>query len=294
MKVDIGRVFSNTWEITKQRFWLLLGMWGLFFVVQMAFSTAFTVVLGGSMLAIGAAVGSFDEPDMLMAGGMGIGFVLISIVFYLGYIAIMLAQQCAMAALATPLERVAFGDAFKTSFKAGLTFLGVVVLLVIAYFIFALAAGLFAAALTILGDAAAIIAAILIFPAVIYLVLRLAVLVPVVAVDRTFNPIEAIRRTWRITNGNVFSILVVSIISIVLALALLGIPVALMFGPLIALSSQGPDPAGAVGAIGSVFGGVLLLFPLFIFYSIVSVIINACLHAEMTDSQAARLGETFS
>lgn len=294
MTVDIGRVFSNSWEMVKQRFWILLGMWALFFAVQMVFSTVFTAVLGGSMFALGAAAGGLDDPNMLMAGGFGIGFILFTIIFYLGYIVIMLAQQCAMAALASPLDRVAFGDAFRTSFRAGLTFFGVTLLLVIAYFAFALAGVLVAALLSMLGDAGAIIAGILIVPAVIYLVLRLSVIVPVVAVDRTFNPVQAIRRTWQMTGGNVLAILVVSVISLVIALALLGIPIALMFGSLVAIGSGSTDPAAALGAMGSIIGGVLLLFPLFIVYSIVSVVINVCLHAEMTDSQTARLEETFS
>ena len=36
--IDIGRVFSTSFAIFRQRFWLLVGMWLVFFAIQMGVS----------------------------------------------------------------------------------------------------------------------------------------------------------------------------------------------------------------------------------------------------------------
>lgn len=291
MKVDIGRVFSNTWEMVKQRFWLLLGMIAVYFAVQMVFGIVFGGVFGGALAAMGASAGSFDDPSMML-GGLGIGMIIFLLLFYVAIFLITFAQQCSMSALASPLQNIRFGDAIGIGFKGGLTFLGIIGLLIVAYIAFAIVGAIVGFVLSFLGEAAAILIALLFFPAIIYLGLRFAVVVPVVAVDREFNPIKALQRTWQMTSGNVLAILVVFIVVTIAAMVLMGIPFFLMFGSLAALGASG-DPSAAMGAVGAFVGIMLLLVPLFLIYSIVSVTVTACLHAEMSDTGTQNLEETF-
>lgn len=295
MKLDIGSVFASAWEMIKARVWLLIGMWLVFFVIQLVYTAVVGGILGGTMFAFGAAGAGMDDPGALL-GGLGIGAILLSFVFYIGYFVIAFGGQAASAILGSPLEQPNFSDALRNGLKAGLTFLGVLVLLGIVYFVFFLGYSLLTLILSFLGDLGAFLAVLLFVPAFIYLSLRFAVIMPVVAVDKVFNPIAAIRRTWDVTAGNVLGIFIVVVATIVLALVLLGLPFMIIFGGLglAAFGAGGGTDAGtALAAVGSIIGAFVLLAPLYIVYSIVSVVINACLHAELTDTQAEELADTF-
>ncbi len=291
MKVDIGRVFSNTWEMIKQRFWLLLGMWAVYLGIQIVFGMVFGGILGGSMFALGAGAGGLDDPAML--GGLGIGVILLMIIFYFAYIVLMVAQQCSMTALATPMFKLRFGEAIKVGAKGGLTFLGIILAFLVAYFAFAIVAGIFVGILSVMGETVAgvmgVIVALLFLPVIIFLAMRLSVLVPVVAVDRVFNPITAIQKTWAMTKGNVLAIFVIYIVVGILAMVLVALPFGMIFGSMAAIGTGG-DSAGAVAAI---FGSLFLFFPLFLVYSIVAITIVACLHSELSDTGTQSVEDTF-
>jgi hypothetical protein len=295
MKLDIGRVFSNTWAMIKQRFWLLVGMWAVFFGIQAVYFTVAGTFVFGSAMAFGAVGAGLDSPEAVL-GGLGIGVILLGAIFYIGYFVILFASQAASAILGSPIESGNFGEALGAGFKSGLTLLGVTVLMVILYLIFVAGYSLIFAALSFLGDAAGLVGALLFIPVGIYLALRFAVLMPVVAVERVFNPITAIRRTWEVTSGNVLGILLVTIVAIALALVFLGIPFFVIFGAAGAASLSDGDPSAALSAaaIGSMLVGFLLFLPLYVVYSIVSVVINSCLHAELTDADQVSLEDTFS
>lgn len=280
MSFDIGRVFSNTFAMVRERWGPMLGLWATFFGALLLYAMIFGGVLGGSALAMGAAFsGSLDNPAAL--GGMGVGFILMLVVFYIGYIAIALGQQGAMIAMASPIQNVTFGEAFTLGLKGGLSFLGVIVLLMIAYVVVLLLGAGFAA---ILGEAGAVILAILILPVAIYLACRMSVLVPVIVVDRVFNPIKAITQTWATTRGNVLGIFLIYVGFTVLALIAIGIPFALLGG----MMGAGGEP----GVLTLIFG-FLIGIAIFIGFTLVSSSMIASLHAEISDTHVEDLSETF-
>lgn len=289
--IDIGRVFSTGWAMLKQRLWLLLGMWLVFLVIQLAFSTVFGLGLGGLGLAGGAALaGGIDNPAALL--GMGAGVVFASLLFYAAYLALAFAQQGAMVVLASPLEQPSFGEALVTGGRSALTSLGLMLLLILAYLALALAGVVFTLAMGLLGDAGAGIAALLLVvlavPAAVYIGCRLSVLIAVVAVERVFNPLAALRRCWAITRGKVPGILLVFIAFVVLAVVLLAVPLLMIVGPSFA---GGPDSAAGAGGV---LVGILLVFPLFILYSIATSVLVAALHAEVSAGGAERLEQVFA
>lgn len=214
-------------------------------------------------------------------------------VLYLGYFVIMFAQQCAMSALATPLRQTSFGVAIGIGFKGGLTFLGIVLLGILAYIAFVIAAMVVGFVFSLLGDIGGLVAGLLfllLIPGFIYLALRMAVIVPVVAVDRETGPILAITRTWALTRGHVLSIFVISLIMTAIAVVLLAVPLLMIFGSLATIGETG-DPTGAIGAL---LGLSLLAIPLFLILGIVSTVITACLHAAITDRYEDGVEETFA
>lgn len=290
MNVNIGQIISNTAEMIKERFWLLLGVWAIFVGLSMALFVGLGVMLGGSMVGL-AALGSDNLDNPAALGGLGAGFILSIIVFYVSFILVSIAQQAAMTAMASPIDRPAFSDAIGRGFKAGLTFLGILVLFVIAYLIVSLLAALLIAALSLLGDVGPLIAAILLIPVMVYVFCRFATIMAVVAVEKVFNPITAINVAWSQTRGRVLGILVILVIASLAAVVAVGIPFLILGASGGALASG--DPAALEGAGAGVGIAFLLLFLLFVAYQIFSVTLSACLHADISQHHAEAMSDVF-
>ncbi len=288
--MDIGRVFSTSFAMFRQRFWLLLGMVLVFFAIQIAAST----VLGIVMMVVGVAgmagLGAgLDDPTAI--AGMGLGMIGVMALFYGAYIVILLAQQAAMVTVASPLEEPSFGAALTRGFKSALPFFGITVLLLLGYFALSAVGGLVLVATVGTGSGGQVIGgvlALLFLPVLIYLACRFAVLIPVVAVDQVFNPITALRRSWSVTRGKVLSILLALIGFIVLTLIAFGLPFGLIAGGIYAENGN-PD-----GGIVYVIIAVLIFIPLVIGYTMFASAFTAALHSEVTGGGAERLEEVFA
>jgi hypothetical protein len=293
---DIRQVFSNAWTALKDRWLLMIGMWAIFFGLMMIYYFVFGGVLGGAMLATGAMAGGAmggSDPTALL-GSLGVGFILMTMLFLFGYMVIALGQQAGMIAIATPVERVNFGDAMMRGLKGGLTLLGVIVLMVLLGVVFALIAALIIVILQFMGDMGAVIGILLLAPIAIYLALRFAVLVPVIVVEKVFNPITAMGRAWQVTSGKVLGILIVYVVVTVLAVVIFFVPFVLLVGSPLALASGGADPMGAAAAgIGAIFGAIVLIFFLSIAYALFTTALSAALHAQISDAHTVDLGKTF-
>lgn len=287
--MDIGRTFSTSFAMFRQRFWPLAGMWAVFFAIQMAGA----VVLGIAAAVLGIAGLGADLEDPSALAGMGIGMVVLMMLFYAAYIVILLAQQAALVTLASPLEEPAFGAALARGFKSALPFLGITLIMLLAYFLFALViGGVVGAAAAGGGAAGGVLAALLVVPALIYLACRFAVLVAVVAVDQVFNPLAAIRRSWEVTRGKVLGVFLAMIGFVLLSLVALGVP----FGAIVLLlgsstGGAGADPGAAFGVIALLF---LVFVPLFVVYSLFAAAFNAALHSEVTGGGADSFEEVFA
>ncbi|MDJ0642203.1 MAG: hypothetical protein QNJ15_05250 [Erythrobacter sp.] len=284
MNIDIGRVFANTFAMVRERWGPMLGLWATFFAALIVYFMIFGGLLGGSAFLLGSAMGGDGFGDDPLAG-MGIGFFLMILVFYVGYFAIAFGQQGSMIAMASPFRRPTFGEAFSLGLKGGLSFLGVVLVLIVAYIVLALIGALFVA---MLGEVGGIILAILVLPVAIYIGCRFAVLVPVIVVEGVFNPIKAITRTWEVTRGKALGIFVIYLIFTVVAGIALMLPFGIFFGSIYASIEAGADPG-----IGSVLFMGLLFMLVFIAFMLITASMVASLHAEISDSQAEDLSETF-
>lgn len=285
--MDVGRVFSISFAMFKQRFWLLLGMVLVFFAIQLAAST----VIGIAVVAVGVAGvtglgGGVDDPSAI--AGMGIGMIVMLVIFYGAYLVLLLAQQAAMVTVASPLEDPSFGAALTRGFKSALPFFAIAVLLVLGYLALTLLLGLAVAATGAAGGAMGIVLGIAFLPLLIFFACRFSVLIPVVAVDQVFNPVKAIRRSWSVTRGKVLSILLAMVGFIVLTLVAFGVPFGLFYGAVFA----GQDfPALGAGVILLVF---LVFVPLFIGYTMYASAFTAALHSEVSGGGAERLEEVFA
>lgn len=275
----------------RQRFWLLVGMWIVFFAIQIAAS----LVLGLGFALMGlAGVAAFgaglEDPAALT--GMGIGMIAMMALFYGAYLAVVCAQQAALVMLASPLERAAFGPALARGFKSVLPFLGLMVILILGYIAITLGLALVAEALSLGNETASgvlgVVVAVSFLPLLIYLACRFAVVIPVVAVDEVYNPLKALRRSWSATRGKVLGILLVLGGTVVLGIVLLGVPIALV---VTVMDGANPDAGAAFVAVAA---GFLALLVLFLLYTLFIAAVTAALHSEVTLGGAEKLEEVFA
>jgi membrane-anchored glycerophosphoryl diester phosphodiesterase (GDPDase) len=290
--IDIGRVFGTAWAMMRQRFWLLLGMFAVFFAIQLVGSTVLGIVVAIMGVAGAAGIGAgLDDPAAIT--GMGIGIIILTVLFYGAYLVLVLAQQAAMVTLASPLEDGSFGTAMARGFKSALPFFGITVILMIAYVVIGGGLALLTAAVGLgsetVGVFLAVVMLVLFLPVIIYLGCRMAVLIPVVAVDQVFNPFAAIRRSWAVTRGRALGIFVATLLFVVLTMVIIGLPFLLVFGSL--LGSEGEPGAAAVGGI---LLGFLIFIPLIVAYAMFASAYAAALHSVVTDGGSERLEEVFA
>jgi hypothetical protein len=290
LMIDIGRVFATSWAMLRQRFWLLLGMFAVFFAIQMVGSMVLGIVLAimGAAGAVGIGAG-LDDPTAIT--GMGIVFILFMVLFYGAYLVLMLAQQAAMVTLASPLEDASFGTAMGRGFKSALPFFLISLILGLGYVALAVAvfavAGVASLGSSTAGGVVGVILFLLFLPGIVYLGCRFAVLVPVVAVDQVFNPIAAIRRSWAVTRGRVLGIFMAILALGVLTLVVFAIPLGLIF-----TTAVSGDPGSGLPLLLLLVPFVFL--PLFVIYTMFASTFMAALHSEVTGGGSERLEEVFA
>jgi hypothetical protein len=276
----------------RQRFWLLLGMFAVFFAIQMVGSFVLGIVLAVMGAAGAASLGAgLDDPSAIT--GMSVGLIIFMVLFYGAYLVLALAQQAAMVTLASPLEEPSFGGAMARGFKSALPFFGITVILMIGYFALSLlvfgVAGVAGLGGGTAGSVVGVVLLLLFVPVIVYLGCRFAVLIPVVAVDQVFNPIAAIRRSWEVTRGRALGIFLSTLAFVVLSMVILGLPFLLIFGSLL-----GSDGEPGAAAIGGMLLGILAFIPLVVVYTMFASAYAAALHSEVTGGGSERLEEVFA
>lgn len=281
MNFDFGAVFGEAFAIFRQRFWPMLGLWATFIGLLFALFVGFFIFAGASILGLSATVGldsAAQETGLLE--GVGIGLLASFFVLYVAMFVLILAQQGAICAKASPVVEVTFGEAVARGLRTGVTLTALMIPLIMVQFALALVATSLTGATGSAGPVLGAILAFLMLPAGVYLACRLAVLVPVIAVERVLNPFKAVRRAWSITRGKALAILVVLVLGGALAFALFGLP-ALLVGAL----DDGASPLVAVVP--------LLMFPALIAYTLFVACLGASLHAALSDYGAQNAAEIF-
>lgn len=285
--IAIGRVFSTSFAMLRQRFWLLLGMWAVFFAIQIAALVVMAVV----MVAVGVAGmagvdAGLEDPSAL--AGMGVGVIVLMLLFYAGYIVILLAQQAAMVTLASPLEEPAFGAAMARGFRSAVPFFAITLVLLAGYFALVLVlTGLIGLSA---GDGGGFggILSLLFLPVLAYLACRFSVLVPVVAVEQVFRPFAALGRCWALTRGKAFGILLALLGFAAMALVVVGVLFVVLTGGEMA-GLEAPETAA-----GFAVAGLLMILPALILIAMFAAAFTAALHGEVSGGGADALEQVFA
>jgi hypothetical protein len=288
MQTSVSQILAKTGETVKNRIGGLLGIWGIYFAAQIVLFIVLGVVIGGSLMAAMGGVGAGGLGGEGAAAGLGAGAILLFILAYLVILLIAAAQSSSMIAFASPLQKLSLGDALNAGIRSALPMLGVMVLLLIAYFICALVVGLVGGILaSVLGSAAGVLV-LLLLPAVLYVACRLCTINGVVAVDGVTNPITAIQRGWAQTRSNALAIFGSIAIFALAALIVGGGLFYSYFTSMMSAAALGQPPS---------FAGMGLTMVGFLIFSVVMAVIGqalfAVIHAEVSDASPAATSEVF-
>lgn len=285
--MSVSDVLATAMASLRSRGLGLVGIWLAFFVMMIVFFFAAFAVIGGSILAASQIGLSGDN----MGAGAGLGMILFVILFYVAYLMIYMAQGLAMSHYASPLVSADVGGSIVTGFKGALTMLGAVLLFVVAYFVIALLLMAVAALFSLLGKAGSAIFGIAVISAALYVMCRLSILMPVVAVDGVRNPVTAIARTWRLTGGNALAIFLSLLAYIIAAVVIVGGVFYAYFGTLTSMEQSAA--MGAEPAVGAMIGMVLIFAFVGLVFAAAGAALVSAIHSKLSDLGTASLDQTF-
>lgn len=289
--MNVSDVLGTTMASLRDRGLGLVGIWLAFFVLTIVFGFVFMAVLGGSIFAAAGMGAAMGGDSSALTAGMGLGMIGMFAVFYLLYILIYMAQGLAMSHYASPLVDGDVGASFGVGFRGSVTMLGVAILFIIAYFVVAMILAVVGALFAMLGDAAIALYALILIPAAIYLLCRICIILPVVAVDGVRNPVTVIARTWRLTSGKAFAIFLSMLAYLIAAIVVFGGLFAAFFGTM--QSYQDAVISGATPAFGSLIGFFLAFAAVGLAFAAAGAALVSAIHSKLSDMGTESLSETF-
>lgn len=198
-------------------------------------------------------------------------------------IVVLLAQivgYLALLALLRDSNRPTVGEALKTGLVGLLPAIGAYILLVIAL---SLAIGLVVGGAIASGSAAAAaIAGILAFVVAIYVCVKLSLSGPVIAIDKVFNPVAVLARSWRLTKGNSFRLFLFYVLLVIVYIIVSMVVVAIVGALTLVLG------AATALTVNGVVSGVLSAAVTVVFVAVI-----AAVHRQLAGPSAAAVSETF-
>jgi uncharacterized membrane protein len=128
----------------------------------------------------------------------------------------------------------------------------------------------------------AAIAWILAFVGFVYICVKVSLAGPVIAIDKVFNPITVLTRSWRLTKGNSFRLFLFYVL-----LFIVYIVVAMVLGALVGALTLALGPSAALTANGIISGLLSAVI------TVVFVAVIAAVHRQLSGPSAAAAGQTF-
>jgi hypothetical protein len=155
------------------------------------------------------------------------------------------------------------------------------------YLLFAIGVGLLAGVLMALAlasgnGAVGFLIGVILFVGIVYVSVKVSLAGPVIAIDKVYNPLKVLARSWRLTKGNSFRLFL-----FYLLLAIVYIVVAMVLGIVVGALTL------AVGAstgllINGVLSGLLGATAAVVFIAVI-----AAVHRQLSGPSAAAVSQTF-
>jgi uncharacterized membrane protein len=200
---------------------------------------------------------------------------------FLGLSVVQFIGSLSLLALLTDRTRPTVGEALAKGFASTLPYLAGQVL---TSFVIGLAIALPLVLLAaIAGPAAAVLAGIVLVVLAFYLLIKFALLAPVVVIDGKRNPVAALKRSWQLTKGNSLRIaFFLALLTVVIAIiaTLITAVFTLIFAAF----------GGTVAEIGNALVGGLVNAVV----GVVFLVVIAAIHRQLSDDSPEKVSETFA
>ncbi len=279
MNFSGSRALSEGLEILKSRFGVLIATALIFYVAMFAVMAVF----GGSLMQVAMMGAGGGDPGQAMAG-MGLSLLLFYVLLY----AVQFAMTLALMRLCSDRHAPSIGDAIGAGVRGVPTLFGAAILIGIVGLVVGLILGAIVGIIVATANSSAISLIVGLGFAVgaIYLFARMSMLVPVIAIDEERNPITAISRSWRMTDGAALKIALVYGAAIVAIIVLMFLMAGLTIG-VGAMGGGAPNPAGIIGfVIGMVVVGLTV--------GLYMQTLVAAIHRQLSDKSVETATKTFS
>ena len=268
-KLDTNAAWKEASAIVSANREVLLALAGVFFMLP---SLALAVIAGEPEMIPGT------KPDQMMAAMSAFyakwwWIILLSAVFQIvGLMAIL--------TLMRDRSRPTVGEAIRAALPGALSYLATQLVVVVGL---SLVGGVLIGVVAVISPVLAVVVALLFGLAMIFAVFRLILVAPVIAVEGVLNPLTAMIRSWRLTQGNFWRIFGFMFLIVILFAVVVGI-IMMIVGLILALASSG-EPQRIIAAVfSSALGAVGVVY----FAGIISAI-----HRQLGGPAAADLSATF-
>ncbi len=251
---------------------------GVFFLLPAIVSTLFLSDIQATILS---NLGQPEVAEQAMEGHIGM-FLTVG----LGAAIVQLIGFLALLALLTDRQRPTVGQAIVSGIKALPTLVAASILFVVGY---VLVATVFGALVTGIGalvklPVLTLALTVLLLAAIVYAMVKLSLTLPVIIIEKQFNPVSALLRSWRLTTGNSLRLFVFYAL-LFLAYVVVSIVFALLFMGLVSIVSQeGTMALLLTGVVSGIVGAVA---------SVLLTAILAAIHRQLAGPSAGAISQTF-
>lgn len=269
MKFDMSEAWNEATAMIAANREVMLIIAGIFFFLP---TLALSFALGGMQdMAMTEDPEAMEQALLSFYGSAGWMIILAFVVQIVGYLALL--------ALLRDARKPTVGEAIKTGLLGVLT-------AVAAYFMLSIAMGLVFGAFIGLATASGgeTLAAVVSLAAAIlgaYTFVKTALVPPVIAIEKVYNPLKVLARSWRLTKGNSLRIAVFLALIVIVYFV-----ISLLTGLVIsAITFALGDTASAVvsGLISGVLGAVV---------AVVFVAVLAAIHRQLTGPASPAVSQT--
>jgi hypothetical protein len=275
MKFSMSTAWNDAMALLRANRQVVLGIAGVFFFLPYL---AIFLLMPEYAAAMGAAgteqaktVAEALEEATRIYGEIWWAVLLMGILQGIGMLGLL--------TLLTDRQRPTVGEALAKGAKYLLPYLGTQILIAIA----AVAIVMIPVALgTAAGVGAGLLAGLVAAPVLIYLLTKLSLSTPVIAIEGQMNPFAVLARSWRLTRGNSLRLFL-----FYLLLFIVLIVVSMVLGMVIAaLTLLAGDEGGLI--VSGLFNAVLNLVTVVIVLAVL-----AAVHRQLAGPSAAAVSETF-
>ncbi len=274
-KLDLGRAWNEATALIAANKDVVLIVAGVFFFLPNVISTLLLPSQEAMVMQMEAMGANPDPEDMMAMIG---DYFAQSWWIYLVFGLIQAAGVLGLLALLTDKARPTVGEALGFGVKALVPYLVAQILLgmalvLIPVLLIALGAAVNEGVGVLLGMIGLVVA--------VYVWIKFSLLSPVIAIEKTMNPVKALGRSWQLTKGNSFRLLAFYIL-LILAAGILSAIASMLLSLFAVLGDE-------IGLFAMAIGGGLVSLA----FTTIMLAVLASVHRQLSGGVEGGVGQTF-